>query len=363
MEYANALMEKNEIPKALKEEVEVDEAMSRKDALRMAAAKSAFFRKGGKVEKQPPAPSVGSSRYYRGFSVKTPGKAAKEDEKRAKDIAKFRKSKGYEKPSYKLTKGKKKDKKASGYMGLPYGYSPYAKGVKVKKEEHDIQEEIFNWYLIKGNLDKGKIAFVGNEKQVKLKRHDPKFGDGYVMAKSRKDLKIGDAWKKSMGVSEEVGEEDDEEKIKFSDETDKNAENKHDDTLRRQKIIYATEGIEEEVPTVSTAGVAGLDTGLTFKKKKEDEKKAKILRRKLIGEIKMTKFAGKDVFIVDSDIYHACRLGKKKYHRYEKYVGNGKIGQAIREFGLTNPKKPIILQNGEGGPMLYLRYGGSKRYA
>ena len=68
---------------------EIKEAMSRKDALRMAAAKSAFFKKGGKVEKQPPAPSVGSSRYYRGFSVKTPGKAAKEDEKRAKDITKF----------------------------------------------------------------------------------------------------------------------------------------------------------------------------------------------------------------------------------------------------------------------------------
>jgi hypothetical protein len=154
-------------------------------------------------------------------------------------------------------------------------------------------------------------------------------------------------------------EEDDEEKIKFSDETDKNAENKHDDSLRMKKIIYATEGIDEEVPTVSTAGVAGLDTGLTFKKKKEDEKKAKILRRKLIGEIKMSKFAGKDVFIVDSDIYHACRLGKKKYHRYEKYVGNNTIGLAIREFGLKYPKRPIILQNGESGPMLYLKYGRS----
>ena len=119
------------------------------------------------------------------------------------------------------------------------------------------------------------------------------------------------------------------------------------------------EEVDEEVPTVSTAGVAGLDTGLTFKKKKEDEKKAKILRRKIIGEIKMTKFAGKDVFIVDSDIYHACRLGKKKYHQYEKYVGSDTIGLAIREFGLKYPKRPIILQNGESGPMLYLKYGRS----
>ena len=132
---------------------------------------------------------------------------------------------------------------------------------------------------------------------------------------------MGDKWKKAMGVTEEM--------------------------------------VDEEVTNVSTAGVDGIDTGLTFKKKKEDEKKAKLLRRKLIGEIKMTKFAGKDVFIVDSDIYHACRLGKKKYHRYEKYVGNNTIGLAIREFGLKYPKRPIILQNGESGPMLYLKYGRS----
>ena len=87
------------------------------------------------------------------------------------------------------------------------------------------------------------------------------------------------------------------------------------------------------------------------------------IKSKIIDDSYHGTFAGKDVFIVDSDTFHTCRLGKQKYHRYEKYVGNGKIGQAIREFGLANPKKPIILQNGEDGPMLYLRYGGSKRYA
>ena len=73
----------------------------------------------------------------------------------------------------------------------------------------------------------------------------------------------------------------------------------------------------------------------------------------------MSKFAGKDVFIVDSDTYHACRLGKKRYARYETYVGKNKIGLAIREYGLKYPKRPIILQNGDTGPMLYLKYGRS----
>ena len=121
------------------------------------------------------------------------------------------------------------------------------------------------------------------------------------------------------------------------------------------------EGVEEDAPTTSTAGVAGRDIGLTLKKKKDDEKKAKKARKQMIvGEsVKMSRFAGKDVFIVDSDTYHACRLGKAKYHRYEKYVGKKRVGKAIREYGLKFPKRPIILQNGEGGPMLYLRYGRS----
>jgi len=105
-------------------------------------------------------------------------------------------------------------------------------------------------------------------------------------------------------------------------------------------------------------GMKAKDINLGNKLVRKQEIKSKIIDDSYHGT-----FAGNDVFIVNSDTFHTCRLGKQKYHRYEKYVGNGKIGQAIREFGLTNPKKPIILQNGEDGPMLYLRYGGSQRYA
>jgi len=105
-------------------------------------------------------------------------------------------------------------------------------------------------------------------------------------------------------------------------------------------------------------GMKAKDINLGNKIVRKQEIKSKIIDDSYHGT-----FAGDDVFIVDSNTFHTCRLGKQKYHRYEKYVGDGKIGQAIREFGLTHPKKPIILQNGEDGPMLYLRYGGSKRYA
>jgi len=118
---------------------------------------------------------------------------------------------------------------------------------------------------------------------------------------------------------------------------------------------------EAEIATsIGSGGTAGLDLGLNFKKKKEDVKKAKALRKQMVGEeVQRTTFAGKDVFIVDSETYYNCRLGKKKYGRYEKYVGNGKVGQTIREYGLKYPRRPIILQNGESGPMLFLKYGRS----
>ena len=46
-----------------------------------------------------------------------------------------------------------------------------------------------------------------------------------------------------------------------------------------------------------------------------------------------------------------------KHDRYEKYVGNDKLGEAIRQYGRNNPKNSIILKNSGNGAMLYLKYG------
>ena len=112
--------------------------------------------------------------------------------------------------------------------------------------------------------------------------------------------------------------------------------------------------IDEEPANVTGANVAGTGDDPVHWQKKKKKKPAWEDSRVL-----MNKFAGKDVFIVDSDMFHTCRMGKKKYHRYEKYVGIKRVGNAIREYGLKFPKRPIILQNGEDGPMLFLRYGRS----
>jgi hypothetical protein len=68
-------------------------------------------------------------------------------------------------------------------------------------------------------------------------------------------------------------------------------------------------------------------------------------------------FGGRKVFVVSPERFYDSRLGKARYHRYEKYVGNDKLGEAIRAYGRNNPKNSIILKNSGNGAMLYLKYG------
>ena len=87
----------------------------------------------------------------------------------------------------------------------------------------------------------------------------------------------------------------------------------------------------------------------------------KVKKKRKNAKVKYEDFGGTRVFVVSSDRWHSSRLGKSRYSRYEKYVGDDKLGEAIRLYGRTNPKSPIILKNEENGAMLYLKYGGSKR--
>ena len=111
----------------------IKEAMSRKDALKMAAAKAAFFRKGGKVEKQPPSVAMGYAK-KRGMKLgKTPHASGTldlyrgvDDQDAAKEIEKFRKDKGYmpikdkkgsrPNPSYGKGRTDKKPRYKGGYQ-------------------------------------------------------------------------------------------------------------------------------------------------------------------------------------------------------------------------------------------------------
>lgn len=77
------------------------------------------------------------------------------------------------------------------------------------------------------------------------------------------------------------------------------------------------------------------------------------------SKVMMRRFAKNDVFVVDQDKFMKARVGKRKYLKYEMYVGDDEVGEAIRQFGRNNPSKPIILQCEKTGAMTFLRYGKS----
>jgi len=73
--------------------------------------------------------------------------------------------------------------------------------------------------------------------------------------------------------------------------------------------------------------------------------------------IRRSKFAGHEVFEVEDEIYHRAKMGKAKHHKYSTYVGEDEIGQEIRDYGRSNPGKPIILKHKTSGSFQFLKYG------
>lgn len=68
-------------------------------------------------------------------------------------------------------------------------------------------------------------------------------------------------------------------------------------------------------------------------------------------------FANCQVFDVDGERYQKCIKGKKKYDRFERYVGNDELGETIRQYGRKNPSKSIIIRDKNTGSMSFLRKG------
>ena len=112
------------------------------------------------------------------------------------------------------------------------------------------------------------------------------------------------------------------------------------DLRNNDRKAYQELFVKEEIANnVGGGNIAGMDRG------------------KPVAKVRRKKFAEHDVFVVDSDRYMKSRFGKKKYRPYEECVGDDEIGCAIREYGLKNPNKPIIIEDETTGAMIFLRYG------
>ena len=107
---------------------------------------------------------------------------------------------------------------------------------------------------------------------------------------------------------------------------------------------------------VGSGNIAGVGVGPKGEPGIQPGTKTNPLRRK---KLKEEVFAGNKVFEVDPTYFHKCRLGKRKHANYKFYVGEDDVGKEIREYGNSNPKKPIIIKDKNTGSMQFLRYGGN----
>ena len=88
--------------------------------------------------------------------------------------------------------------------------------------------------------------------------------------------------------------------------------------------------IESEAPATTVGSVGGGMVGEPPGPKKKKKKR----------EI----FAGDNVFEVSSDVFMKCKGEKGRYDRYVRSVGNDPVGLEIREYGLKNQEKVLLLR-------------------
>ena len=72
---------------------------------------------------------------------------------------------------------------------------------------------------------------------------------------------------------------------------------------------------------------------------------------------KRKKFAGSTVFTVPTKNFVMAKMLKRKYARFESYLGDPVIAKEIAEYAKKNWKEGIVLEDEQTGAMVYLRYG------
>lgn len=78
------------------------------------------------------------------------------------------------------------------------------------------------------------------------------------------------------------------------------------------------------------------------------------------GEPGIKRFAGNRVFKVPTKNFVMARMLKRKYQRFESYLGDEAITQEIREYANKNYGAGIVLEDEQTGAMIFLRYGKGK---
>lgn len=78
------------------------------------------------------------------------------------------------------------------------------------------------------------------------------------------------------------------------------------------------------------------------------------------GEPGIKKFAGSRVFKVPTKSFVMARMLKRKYAKFEQYLGDPEVAKQISEYANKNWKEGIVLEDEQTGALMYLRYGRGK---
>jgi hypothetical protein len=78
------------------------------------------------------------------------------------------------------------------------------------------------------------------------------------------------------------------------------------------------------------------------------------------GEPGIKKFAGNRVFKVPTKNFVMARMLKRKFQRFESYLGDDSVTEEIREYANKNYGAGIVIEDEQTGAMTFLRYGNGK---
>ena len=261
-------------------------------------------------------------------------------------------------PKNKIPKGLKEDVKLTKFgkfitEGRPAGKIRDDENTATNIERQKLVDSQEKNYTLKD------IESIARKHKVRLNPVEPpmKFGPEWTIITDRGISLIYDKRKNSTEVT---GWRIDKKKLRQYKDKYENEETRIQDVtagkgrgvldLRGFESAFEVIGeqlIEDVAANATGAAVVGTGDDPTVWRKKK-RKNAKV---------ETEEFGGKKVFVVSPERYWDSRMGKSRYNRYEKYVGNDKLGETIRQYGITNPNSPIILKNSETGAMLYLKYG------
>jgi hypothetical protein len=78
------------------------------------------------------------------------------------------------------------------------------------------------------------------------------------------------------------------------------------------------------------------------------------------GEPGIRRFAGSRIFKVPTKNFIMARMLKRKYAKFEQYLGDPIVAKEISEYANKNWKEGIVLEDEQTGALMYLRYGKGK---